>query len=102
MEKKLLPSFDTEVLQKHLEKCFPKALQISLEDNSEAHKGHTASDLKHLRVTLIDSTFENLPLLHRHRLVYDALREWIPSPIHSLRISAYPPHSAFSITDTLD
>ncbi|KAK1806162.1 hypothetical protein P4O66_000054 [Electrophorus voltai] len=45
----------------------------------------------HFRVLVVSTHFEGLPLLQRHRLVNEALREELSSRIHALAIQAKTP-----------
>jgi BolA protein len=61
-------------------------------DESAAHMGHAGSDGTgsgtHFRVRIACPAFENLSKVARHRLVYDALRDYIDRDhgIHALAI----------------
>lgn len=67
----------------------PKALQVV--DDSHQHVGHAgARDGSHFSVSIAAACFNELSLVQRHRLVYDALRDLIPQGIHALAIKAEP------------
>ena len=59
-------------------------------DESHLHAGHEGArgGAGHYRVKIKDPSFVSLSALKRHRLVYDALRDWIPERIHALAIKA--------------
>ncbi|MFL6622604.1 MAG: BolA family protein [Sulfurifustaceae bacterium] len=69
----------------------PESVHIT--DDSEAHAGHRgqARGSRHYLLTIVSRRFEGRPLLARHRLVYDALSEFMGREIHSLRIEALTP-----------
>lgn len=68
----------------------PEALAVV--DDSHLHAGHAgAREGRHFSVTIISARFAGLPLVARHRLVYDALHVLMPRGIHALAIDARPP-----------
>jgi BolA protein len=77
-----------------IESALTQALQplsIEVTDDSHLHAGHEgAKSGRHFSVHLRASCFNGLSHVHRHRLVYDALRDLIPQGIHALAIKAEP------------
>lgn len=72
-----------------LEKVFsPSRLEIY--DDSALHHGHIGAEngAGHYRIAIISSVFKGKSRIEKHRLVYDALKMWIPSEIHALTIDA--------------
>lgn len=69
----------------------PDTLEIT--DESHLHQGHAgaASGGGHYRVRVISSCFENKSVLERHRMVYQAVNDLMPSEIHALSIKALTP-----------
>lgn len=66
--------------------------QLTVHDDSAAHAGHAgAREGSHMRVEIESAHFVGLPRVARHRLVYDALRDWMPHGIHALAVSAKAP-----------
>jgi BolA protein len=64
----------------------PTALEVI--DESAAHAGH-AGDRgggTHFRVRIASPRFDGLPRVARHRLVYDALREFLDRGLHALAV----------------
>ncbi len=63
--------------------------QVKVTDDSHRHVGHAGakSGGKHFSVTVISAKFEGLPTLAQHRLVYDALSDWMNKEIHALAIT---------------
>ena len=45
----------------------------------------------HYEVEIVSPAFAGLPLLKRHRLVYDGLRDLIAGPIHALSLKTRAP-----------
>lgn len=69
----------TEPLQTLLERAFPDATTLSVEDRTGGGD--------HFQVTVETARFNGLPLLEQHRLVNDALAEPLrDGTIHELRI----------------
>jgi stress-induced morphogen len=69
----------TERLHKLLERAFPDASHLSVEDRTGGGD--------HFQVTVATARFNQLPLLEQHRLVNDALAEPLrDGTIHELRI----------------
>lgn len=73
------------------EKLSPAELRIK--DQSHLHAGHAgAKEGKgHFDVTIVSEHFDGLNRIARHRMVYDALGEFMASDIHALRITAISP-----------
>jgi BolA protein len=69
---------------------------LQLEDESHLHAGHAgaASGGGHFRITLTATAFTGLSRVARHRLVYDALKGYIPHEIHALAIHALAPNES--------
>ena len=68
-------------------------LHLEVIDESAAHAGHAGAEggAGHYRVRILSEKFRGLPVLARHRLVYEALRPLIPQDIHALGIEADAP-----------
>jgi BolA family transcriptional regulator, general stress-responsive regulator len=79
----------TAEIQERLRLALPDA-KIELLDESHLHAGHAGASggAGHFRVRIQAPSFEGLSLVMRHRLVYDALRDWMPERIHALAIEA--------------
>ena len=78
-------------IQARLEAAFPGA-RLEILDESHLHAGHAgaAGGAGHFRVRIQSPALAPLSSLKRHRLVYDALRDWMPERIHALAIEASP------------
>jgi BolA protein len=81
-----------EELRARLADAFPEAGEIRVDDDSEKHAGHAgaAGGAGHFRVRIVSQRFAALGTLARHRLVYDAVADWMPDRIHALSIDARP------------
>jgi BolA protein len=68
-------------------------LHLEVLDDSERHAGHAgaAGGAGHYRVRILSEKFRGLPVLARHRLVYEALRPLMQQEIHALNIEADAP-----------
>ena len=78
-------------LEKRLREVFDPAW-IEVQDDSAQHAGHAgAREGSHFTVRLRSARFAGMPALARHRLVYDALANWMRRGIHALAIEARSP-----------
>jgi BolA protein len=65
---------------------------LTVRDDSAAHAGHAgAREGAHFAVHIVSGRFAGLPMLQRHRLVYDAAAPLMAGRIHALQISAKTP-----------
>ena len=64
----------------------PSSLEVI--DESHLHASHAGASggAGHYRVRIAAAAFIGRPLLACHRLVYDALADWMPQRIHALAI----------------
>jgi BolA protein len=66
----------------------PTTLEVI--DESFKHEGHAGADGSgfgtHFRVRIASPMFEGRPRVARHRLVYDALRDFVDKGLHALAI----------------
>ncbi|MFM1909053.1 MAG: hypothetical protein RL459_112 [Pseudomonadota bacterium] len=69
----------------------PTALEVL--DESAAHAGHAGAGAEgygtHFRVRIAAPAFDGLRPVARHRLVYDALREFMDRGLHALAIETH-------------
>ena len=81
-----------EELERRLRERFPDAL-LNLSDDSHSHAGHTGSagGAGHFTVGIVSGAFAGLGRIARHRLVYDAVADWMPHRIHALIVKATTP-----------
>jgi len=63
---------------------------IEIIDESHLHAGHAgaASGAGHFNVTIISDKFSGKSAIQRHRMVYLAVNDLMPSEIHALSINA--------------
>ena len=82
-------------LQNRLSDAFPSD-PVEVIDESHLHAGHAgaAGGAGHYRVRISSARFAGLTPIARHRLVYDAVRDWMPDRVHALSIEAKPPSQA--------
>jgi BolA protein len=67
--------------------------ELLVKDQSHLHAGHEgAKEGKgHFEVTIVSDKFVDANRITRHRLVYDALGNFMDTDIHALRINAFAP-----------
>lgn len=80
-----------EAIRIHLTSAFePEQLEII--DDSQKHAGHaSAGGAGHFTVNLVSAAFAGKSLIERHRMVYGALADLMPTEIHALSIQAKTP-----------
>jgi BolA protein len=70
------------------ERLQPTALRVV--DESAAHAGHMGANESgvgtHMRVSIASPLFTGISRVQRHRLVYDALQDFIDQGLHALAI----------------
>ena len=68
-------------------------LHLEIRDDSARHAAHAgaAAGGGHFEVVVVSAAFEGKPLLDRHRMVNDALREMIGGEIHALGLRTLAP-----------
>ena len=86
----------TETRVRTIERLLAAALsprEVLVKDQSHLHEGHAGAreGKGHFDVRIVSEQFDGLNRIERHRLVYDALGEFMTSDIHALRISAISP-----------
>jgi BolA protein len=82
-----------------LEQCLRSALQpvaLRISDDSHLHAGHAgaADGRGHFSVEIVSERFAGLPVVRRHRLVYQAVGDLMQTDIHALSIRAATPDEA--------
>ncbi|MGH8865889.1 MAG: BolA family protein [Burkholderiales bacterium] len=79
-------------IQARLESAFAPA-RVSVRDDSAKHAGHPGArgGAGHFAVRIESRAFASRDPLQRHRMVYKALAEMMPSDIHALIIDAISP-----------
>jgi BolA protein len=84
-----IPTSIRDQIQARLtERLQPSALNVI--DESAAHAGHAGANAagqgSHIRVCIASPLFAPLSRVQRHRLVYDALQDFIDQGLHALAI----------------
>jgi len=71
---------------------FPGAA-IQWVDESHHHAGHAGAQGggAHLKLKIVHAQFSGLSRVARHRLVYDAVSDWMHPRIHALSVQALSP-----------
>ncbi|HEX5698506.1 MAG TPA: BolA family protein [Rhodoferax sp.] len=90
------PSPTAEQLQQRLQEILnPLALEVL--DESHQHHGHAGANGTgfgtHFRVRITAQVFAGKSPVARHRLVYDALQDFMDQGLHALAIEAKTPQS---------
>ena len=79
-----------EEISSRLQSLAPSTLQI--EDESAMHAGHAGNaGGGHFKLKITSSHFSEKSQIMRHRIIYQALADLIPSKIHALSIHALAP-----------
>lgn len=79
-----------EEITRRLQSLAPSTLQI--EDESAMHAGHAGNaGGGHFKLKITSSHFSEKSQIMRHRIIYQALADLIPSKIHALSIHALAP-----------
>ena len=68
-------------------------LELEIVDDSHLHAGHAgaADGRGHFSVHVVSERFAGVPVVRRHRLVYDAVGDMMVTDIHALSIRALAP-----------
>lgn len=77
-----------QLAQRLQQRLAPTALEVL--DESAAHAGHAGASAEgfgtHFRVRIASPLFTGSPRVARHRLVYDALQDFIDQGVHAIAI----------------
>jgi BolA protein len=66
--------------------------QLEIDDDSHHHIGHAGAGRGgHYTVRIVARAFAGKPLLERHRMIYDVLKDMMRDEIHALSIQARSP-----------
>ena len=81
-----------DLAQRLQQRLQPQVLEVL--DESAAHAGHVGANESgqgtHFRVRIGGQAFNGLSRVARHRLVYDALQDFIDQGVHALAIEVVP------------
>lgn len=66
---------------------------LEIIDDSHRHAGHAgaADGRGHFTVIVVSELFRGLPVVRRHRLVYEAVGDLMATDVHALSIQALAP-----------
>lgn len=66
---------------------------VELQDDSAKHRGHAGArgGAGHYSVVVVSGRFAGMGRVDRHRAVYDAVGDMIPTQVHALVVRAYTP-----------
>ena len=88
-----LPPTAARLEQRLRERLQPVALEVI--DESYQHQGHAGANGSgfgsHFRVRVTSQIFTGKSAVQRHRLVYDALQDFMDQGLHALAIEAHTP-----------
>ena len=83
-----LPVRRAEIEQQLIEQLQPTHLEVI--DESAAHAGHSGANAEgfgsHFRVRIASPVFAGISRVARHRLVYDAMQNFIAQGLHAVAI----------------
>lgn len=70
-----------------------EAVHVEVEDDSARHAGHAGArgGAGHFNVVVVSERFEGKNRVARHRAVYAAVDDMMPSEIHALSAQAFTP-----------
>lgn len=82
-----------DTIRERLEAALSPSLLV-VANESDQHAGHAgySDGESHFRVTVTAAAFTGCSRVARHRLVYHALADLMPTPIHALAIIALAPN----------
>jgi BolA protein len=88
----LLRATRTERIAERLRAAL-RPVELEVVDDSHLHAGHAgaADGRGHFTVNVISERFSGLPVVRRHRLIYEAVGEMMSTDIHALSIRALAP-----------
>ena len=68
-------------------------VDLEVIDDSHLHAGHagTADGRGHFTVLVVSERFRGVPVVRRHRLVYEAVGDMMTTDVHALSIQALAP-----------
>jgi BolA protein len=68
-------------------------LDLEVIDDSHRHAGHAgaADGRGHFTVIVVSERFQGVPVVRRHRLVYEAVGDMMTTDVHALSIQALAP-----------
>ena len=87
-----MTSSRVEEIERRLRSAFEPA-ELLVKDQSHLHAGHVGAreGKGHFDVRIVSERFEGLRPVARHRLVYEALGNFMQTDIHALSVNAVAP-----------
>ena len=81
-----------ELIRERIDQAL-EPVQLEIIDDSHLHAGHAgaAGGGGHFTVRIVSEKFSNHKLIERHRMVYAAVNDLMPTEIHALSITALTP-----------
>lgn len=82
----------TDEIERRLRSAFDP-VELLVKDQSHLHAGHAGAreGKGHFDVRIVSHSFEGHGRVARHRMVYDALGEYLQTDIHALSVNALTP-----------
>lgn len=79
-----------EILRQRLTNAL-SPIELIITDESHLHAGHAgaAGGAQHFAVRIVSPQFNGIKRVAQHRMIYAAVQDLIPHPIHALRIDAH-------------
>ena len=79
-----------EILRQRLTNAL-SPIELTITDESHLHAGHAgaAGGAQHFAVRIVSPQFNGIKRVAQHRMIYAAVQDLIPHPIHALRIDAH-------------
>jgi BolA protein len=83
-----------DLLRERLSSLQP--IRLEIQDDSAMHAGHIGNQGGgHYTISIESSLFSGKSTIIRHRMIYQAVGDLIPSRIHALSIRAVAPDESF-------
>lgn len=66
---------------------------VEVQDDSAKHRGHAGArgGAGHYAVVVVSGRFAGMGRVDRHRAVYEAVGDMIPTEVHALQVQAFTP-----------
>lgn len=79
-----------EILRQRLTNAL-SPIELTITDESHLHAGHAgaAGGAQHFAVRIVSPQFNGIKRVAQHRMIYAAVQDLMPHPIHALRIDAH-------------
>ena len=79
-----------EILRQRLTNAL-SPIELTITDESHLHAGHAgaAGGAQHFAMRIVSPQFNGIKRVAQHRMIYAAVQDLMPHPIHALRIDAH-------------